>query len=374
MTTTSNHENGAVCDTVKLILNVNDFKILESEAFTPAAHTIFTAKRSCCAVQNPDKQKMKAGHYQPCLTLKKLPRPGGMITVLLVAASLPKLVLGSNISEISDRDFPEVIRLLVERLAEMHVRVHPKVLEEAQVCKIDYCKNVILPENVACSYLLRDIEHADISRYLDTGRSDYRNEGHCIRFHSNGKEIALYDKVKDYLQGLKSEKRAIDNDAAFQNIPVKELAKMQILRLENRFSNGKEISKILEKIGMEPKDHRFCRLFDSRINQKVNTYIWEKIRQAVQCNHLQNEDPAALFKKLLTRNKWLKSLEIFGLVQLLKMTGVRDVKNLIPRNATSHKLFAELKMTEATSEWLDNIYNYVEKEIKENKNLLIRGR
>ena len=89
-----------------------------------------------------------------------------------------------------------------------------------------YCKNVILPENVACSYLLRDIEHADISRYLDTGRSDYRNEGHCIRFHSNGKEIALYDKVKDYLQGLKSEKRAIDNDAAFQNIPVKELAKM----------------------------------------------------------------------------------------------------------------------------------------------------
>ena len=89
---------------------------------------------------------------------------------------------------------------------------------------------------------------------------------------------------------------------------------------------------------------------------------------------MQNEDPAALFKKLLTRNKWLKSLEIFGLVQLLKMTGVRDVKNLIPRNATSHKLFAELKMTEATSEWLDNIYNHVEKEIKENKNLLIRGR
>ena len=58
MTTISNHENGAVCDTVKLILNVNDFKILESEAFTPAAHTIFTAKRSCCAVQNPDKQKL----------------------------------------------------------------------------------------------------------------------------------------------------------------------------------------------------------------------------------------------------------------------------------------------------------------------------
>lgn len=27
MTMTSNYENGAVCDTVKLILNVNDFRI-----------------------------------------------------------------------------------------------------------------------------------------------------------------------------------------------------------------------------------------------------------------------------------------------------------------------------------------------------------
>ena len=374
MTMTSNYENGAVCDTVNLILNFNEFRILESEAFTPAAQTIFNARKSCYAVQNPDKQKMKEGHYQPCLTLSKSPRSGGMTTVLLVTASLPKLVLGSNICEISDSDFPEVIRLLVERLAEMHVQVHPKVLEEAQVCKIDYCKNVILPENVACSYLLRDIEHADISRRLDAGRSDYRNEGHCIRFHSNNKEIALYDKVKDYLQGLKSEKRAIDNDAAFQNIPIKELAKMQILRLENRFSNGREISNMLEKIGMDPKDHRFCRLFDSRINQKVNTHIWEKICQSVRCNHLQNEDPAALFKEFLTRNKWLKSLELFGLVQLLRMTGIRDAKNLIPSNPTSHKLFKELEMTEATSEWLDNIYNHVAKEIKENKNLLIRGR
>ena len=83
-------------------------------------------------------------------------------------------------------------------------------LENAKVVSIHYSKNFDL-ENTTAICLTQIIEKLDISKRLDIAKTDYRNGGQIIRFHTNSYEVAFYDKVADLKQSIISEKRALEN-------------------------------------------------------------------------------------------------------------------------------------------------------------------
>ena len=56
----------------------------------------------------------------------------------------------------------------------------------------------------------------DLTKRLDLSRTDYRNEGHAIRYHANSFEVIFYDKLKDLAQARKSEKRGLEQDYGVQ--------------------------------------------------------------------------------------------------------------------------------------------------------------
>lgn len=78
------------------------------------------------------------GLYKPHLTLYRRWDGTQSTITLRVEFSIPKLLYGNNFDELSDSDFPEVIKTLRERLSEMGVDVIQGKLEKAIVSTIHY--------------------------------------------------------------------------------------------------------------------------------------------------------------------------------------------------------------------------------------------
>lgn len=73
--------------------------------------------RKC--VQNPTKEDERNGIYKPRLTyIRRWDGIDGRYT-LKIEFSVPKLLYSNNFDELSDSDFPLVIRALKERLLDM---------------------------------------------------------------------------------------------------------------------------------------------------------------------------------------------------------------------------------------------------------------
>lgn len=127
---------------------------------------------------------------------------------------MPKLLFGNNFEELEEADFDAVLFKLQEILAKMGVLVEVETLKNAKVCCVHFGKNVILAE-APSSLIINTIRKLNISKRLDAGNTDYRNDGQAIRYHANSYELTFYDKVKDLEQSKISEKRAIECDNEF---------------------------------------------------------------------------------------------------------------------------------------------------------------
>jgi hypothetical protein len=79
-------------------------------------------------VKNPSARDKNAGIYQPRLTgVKRWTYGQSFQSVLKVEFSVPKLLYGSNLEEVDDADFPQVIELLRSRLFRMYRIPRPPI-------------------------------------------------------------------------------------------------------------------------------------------------------------------------------------------------------------------------------------------------------
>src|SRR3990167_4808288 len=233
-------------DTIVLTLSKSMFVLMEPDRFEPSARSILDEKSSLggrgyfSAKQNPTRQELKNGYYKPRLTLtNRYNHTGRREASLKIELSLPKLLFGNNFDELTLSDFEPVTQLLKARLKEMGVMVWEKFLLEAPVSAIHYSKNIPLTDGTTPHYLISKIKEANISLALDVNQTDYRNDGHSYKWHSNSYEVAFYDKIKDLEMAKKSDKRAIEKDNSLQlNLfdGITERKKLEVLRMEVRLN------------------------------------------------------------------------------------------------------------------------------------------
>ena len=210
-------------DTVVLSLDSNQFEIFEPGRFSPAADGLLHApyyklggRGNFSCYQNPTKADFDAGRYLPRLTLSKRKARGGFALTLKVEFSAPKLLHGNNFDELRSRDFDRVLATLRQALASMGVRVDDDTLRAARVSAIHYSKNIALADHTSCSMVMRELDLIDLNGRLDLSHTDYRYEGHTIRYHANSFELTFYDKLRDLEKARYSEKRAIECDNRVQ--------------------------------------------------------------------------------------------------------------------------------------------------------------
>lgn len=172
--------------------------------------------------------------------------------------------------------------------------------------------------------------------------TDYRNEGHSIRYHANSFEVTFYDKLKDLQKARLSEKRAVEQDNAGQINLFAQTGtfpkQLEILRMEVRLGSRARIVKLLKQLDIQVEP-TFGALFDQSIAKVVLLHFWDNVRRqlplASQVKHQRPEDVFALLAVAAKgKTKPSKLLQLLGSTMLLGSVGFRGTAALVCRHST----------------------------------------
>jgi hypothetical protein len=336
-------------DTIALTLDQHEFEVLDPGRFSPSAQGLLNppyyklgGRGVFQCVQNPTKKDFAEGRYGPRLTLAKRIRQGGFSITLRIEFSAPKLLFGNNFDELRSRDFDAVADTLHRALTGMGVGVSTETLRAARVSTIHYSKNMAFTDYTNCSMVMRELGRIDLNQRLDLSHTDYRNEGHAIRYHANNFEVTFYDKLKDLRKARVSEKRAIEQDYGGQRdlfaTPGMFLKQLEVLRMEVRLGNRAKIMRVMGQVGaaVEPT---FAALFDMGVAKAVLRHFWADVSRqmllAGQTTQRPEDVLAVLAAAAEGRARASTLLQQLGCVMLARSVGIRGASAIMSRHCSA---------------------------------------
>ncbi len=358
-------------DTIILTLPVHHFRITDGSPFQPNTRGLNTPPyiarvngvRKC--VQNPTKEDERNSIYKPRLTL--LSRWDGTkdIISLKIEFSIPKLLFGNNFDELSDDNFPRVIRVLKEWLKDMWVIVRDGKLEQAIVSTIHYGKNIVLYDYTSVSRVLGLIAKTNISARFDTTKTDYQNGWEAFRLHTKSFQIILYDKIADL---RKTENRGVDKDMKginyqmnlFEDIRKNENQQnkksFDVLRIEVRFMNKVKLKSIYTDLGIAFADpFTFQDAFCMETARRIVEQHWNLMMidlKILEFMEIKSVDRWNIMMRSAKKYTPTKLLALAQLAELLSNDDYRDIRKQFevqynPR--TLKRLYSELKEFQGTT-------------------------
>jgi hypothetical protein len=336
-------------DTVALTLERHQFEILQPDRFSPSAKGLLVppfnalgGRGNFQCVQNPNKTELVALKYLPRLTLAKRKIEGGFAITLRIEFSAPKLLFENNFDELETMDFGRIVDLLHEALATMGVRVSKDALRSARVSAIHYSKNIAFTDFTTCSMVTSELDLIDLDGRLDLSHTDYRNEGHAIRYHANSFEVTFYDKLKDLQRARYSQKRGLEKDYGkqlemFKGSPAVP-KQFEVLRMEVRLGNRTKIRSILKRVKSEAQPV-FAALFNADLSKQVLMHFWSVIRsQLALLGAAKKERPEDVLSALAGAAGHVvhpgKLFQQLGLITLVSSVGLRGAHALMARYCT----------------------------------------
>ena len=327
-------------DTIVLTLRPNEFYIQDHSKFSPSTAGLFQEPYYSLGrngfikcVQNPTKEDMGSGVYKPRLTVTRRMGTKTFATTLRIEFSIPKLLFGNNFDEVTDKDFRQVLDRLKLRLQEMGVLAVRPLLEEAPVSAIHYSKNIPLTDYSTPYAVLKELSEANFNQKLDLNQTDFRNEGHALKFRANSFEIVLYDKIKDIARAKISEKRAIERDYLVQKELFEEFSPkkpFEVLRFEIRLGNRAKLRQLLAKLEL-PANMTFKALFRESISKKIlQVYFEEIVGGCLLAPKPKSwKDFVWNFRMQNPKAKVRKMLQIAGTVAICQELGPREFQETI---------------------------------------------
>ena len=271
--------------------------------------------------------------------------------ILKVELSLPKLFFGNNFQELQHKDFAAINHLLAETLESMGVKISEDVLAQAPVVAIHYAKNIVLQDGSTPYHYLQKIKESNISLALDTNETDYRNDGHCYKWHCNSYEVVFYDKIKELEKAKQGTKRTVEKDGTLQLKLLDKLVhrhKFEILRMEARLNKRQKIKQLFAKLGIKA-DLTLHGLFKPAIAKKVLLHYLQELeikRPAVLDYKAKSDE--ALLAALCINNPELgpkQILQMLGLKKALEFVTPRGLRVLFARyhKRSWYRLMADAK-------------------------------
>jgi hypothetical protein len=227
------------------------------------------------------------------------------------------------------------VQVLTEKLDSMGVVTSVGQLWNAPVSAIHYSKNVVLDDYTSASMILTEIAKANISYRLNANTKDYRNEGHCIKFHANSYEIVFYDKMKDLEQASVSEKRAVEKDNVYQMDIFEALDKIkkpfEVVRMEVRLGNRRKLKGLLKSLSVD-KELNFASLFNASLAKRILKDYWGKIDEGISFFQMDAKSPIDLVEGIKKKHPNLKAnqlLRVIGSIVIIQEVGVRRFRGAL---------------------------------------------
>lgn len=232
----------------------------------------------------------KMGIYKPTIHIELR---GGQKYVC-IQCSLPKLLYGTSLFEVTEADFDLATERLAEECRELGVSLNKEQIANGRIHRIDYTKIIILPKSFtnAKDFIEKlstsgfrsrtDLTHRDV--HLGKG-------GYWIKFYSRASSLTIYDKIAELEnQGFTKQESLLKN----------KLGK-HVLKFEVSLQKVRKLQSVLSKFSDVKKDRYSLRdAFSKDIAQKVlqdylNTSFNEEVDFLCMClkekeliNHVRN--------------------------------------------------------------------------------------
>lgn len=279
------------------------------------------------------KQDKLIQRYVPAISYIERPMPGaGLRYELLVEASLPKLVYGDNLHEVKVSDYGKILNLLRYKLLTYAIPIeYAERLAQAEVRKVDFCKNVEFTNGVLALSVVESIGSADISRIYDIQKTDHKNGGRTHHIHTNCEDIVFYDKVFDLQQAIKSSKRSEERSdfgaiAGLEEIAQKrKFGPYEVVRIEVRLSSKPKLRQMFNKVDEKPV-LTFENIYQSKIAKKILLFHLNNIIGGLNATTLELDTPSNMLMNVLARQ------QIHGPQATFAEVGFRLVANDMANN------------------------------------------
>lgn len=265
-----------------------------------------------------------------------------VIYILIVQFSLPKLLYGNSLREVSDGDYAKSVVGLQRVLENLGILVEKDVLANARVTGLHFCKNVVLPKDVRLQDILAELERVDISKVVDVTKKETKNGGQVLHIYSGNTERVFYDKVVDAMRpkNKRKDKGLVDYERTI--IDEYDLHNTEVFRYEYRLKRAPRVEKdVNETLGKKPRTHvLFKDIFTDNLCRDVLIKSWRDLVQRPE-NQLALIGPTDNFKLLLKIVEGSKkkggphslnrALTAFGIVCIIKTHGVKELRKTIFR-------------------------------------------
>jgi hypothetical protein len=186
---------------------------------------------------------------------------------LKVEFSVGKLINENNLFELKENIFNEVVNTLIERLAYVGVIVTRSQVINADISKVHFGKNIILPPEITMSEILKRLAKVDMNKNNDITKVRWRNAD-ALHLYSGSREMALYDKALD-MQKPKNRREDKDHVTTLEKYLVEkhQLHRIEIFRYEYRLNKYPSVQKDLNPLlGRGKKDRvHFKDLFNEKL-------------------------------------------------------------------------------------------------------------
>ncbi len=337
-------------DTVVLMIPKESFSILRPEFFKPDCTELlkpdaFIGAPFTKAILNPSKKDIEENNYKPRLTLINRLKGRNREISLKVEFSAPKLLFGNNFDELTDTDLPRLGHALGRKLNEMGVIVSPLGIGSFPVTTAHFSKNIALTDHTSASMIINQLYKVDLPQRLDLDRTSFRNGGHCLHYHANSFEIAIYDKIKDLQQSKISEKRAIEDSNSYQSDLFEILQSkkpFEVIRIEVRLNTKKKIQNTINYSGTPT----LSTVFSEKTSQEVLLRFWDKINKGINLFAMDSHDPIQLLEQIRKHKpdmKPQKVLKLTGAVLAIQKAGARRLRSTLGLVTEKRHIWSRLK-------------------------------
>ncbi len=345
MNTPNNKQFVNMLDTIALKIKHPDFKVTDPSFFSPSFDisrlntvNILSRIRYWKFVQNPPKNNE---------AMRKLPRLTGSMRLnddgsrkfdLVIEFSIPKLLWGQSLQELSESDFERTVSILVFELRKMGVEVLNQTIQNALVVRVHFGKNIPLPSPITAQDALQKLYKADVGRGKHINMRHYDNDGQALYFYASSCNTIFYDKLRDIAtpqnKGVDKEKFKQEKQMVLESKNQPEL-----LRYELRFSNQQSLNAFLGH-----KDITFKEIFNQELCQKVLLKNWRDIingpasQLALKMDRPIEEVFDSIILSYISNKRKAhslnKALQDFAIYMLVNKCGARKIRDRIEKHWT----------------------------------------
>lgn len=336
-------------DTV--IIKTRRFKILRPDRFTPEYKTR-TYSRLSESEQFSDKNYLQSflltsgphDDYLPRVVIyESLPSVAKKIVYeMAIIFSVPKLVHGIGLEEVSPENLQRTCELLQSRLREVGIAVSADTIKTARVHSVHFCKNVILPRDIRMQEILGDLAKLDVNATVDITSKEFKNGGNVLTIHSGVRQYSFYEKIADIRRPKNKRFDKSDEGKEREILERLNLGKRQVFRFEYRLNRQATADKELREILKFDSDRPilFLNLFTPGLWRIVILRSWRKLigRQVNRLALNSEKDQIRILSSVLTTFKEMgeqpahslnKALATYGLIRLVQDHGAKTTTNSI---------------------------------------------